>query len=67
MNSLPIVTLSTGKIKPDLKGVAIYQTTSTYYLGENFVKTDIPEYEVRIEGSKGKFKRCQAGRDFAFV
>lgn len=63
---LRIITLPTGKIKPDLQGTARFTEVKTYFIGPEYTRTQIPEYEIVIDGSKGIFKGCQAGRDFNF-
>jgi hypothetical protein len=61
-----ITTTSTGIIKPGLHGTATPSGTATVYLGPDYVKTEIPLYTVRIDGSAGEFTNCQHGRDFTF-
>lgn len=65
--SYPIITLPTGYFKPGIKGTAVFDRHKTVFLGEAYLRTEIPTYLVQLEGSPAQKADCQAGRDFEFI
>lgn len=62
---LAAITLSTGKVIPDLLCEVEYSESGTFYLGDTYAKTVIPMYTLYVD--RGKFEHCQEGRDFQFL